>query len=56
MAEWGLEICAIRLFSGEIKDVGLKVESEFTVEPAIRICLKECPEGTARALILTVGL
>ena len=54
MAELGLEICEMRLFSGRIKDGGLKVESEFTLEPAIQICLKECPEGAARALILTV--
>jgi hypothetical protein len=55
MVEWGLEICEIRLFSGRIKDGGLKEESEFTLEPAIEICLKESPAGAARALILTVG-
>ena len=56
MAEWGLEICEIRLFSGRIKDGGLKEESEFTLEPTIQICLKESPEAAARALILTVGM
>jgi hypothetical protein len=56
MAEWGLEICEIHLFSDRIKDGGLKKEAEFTLEPAIQICLKERPEGAARALVLTVGL
>jgi len=54
MTEW--EICEIRLFPGRIKDGGLKEEFEFTLDSAIQICLKECPEGAARALILTVGV
>ena len=31
------------------------MESEFRQEPAVQICLKECPEAAARALIWTVG-